>query len=179
MKEKERSFTPYRQEQEQEQEYQRQQQQQQIERQRQRQRQEQYEKKLPDIKDCIYEYIKGEYMHNFQCDKCLKKTTVHKSVTIWSFPKVLVITLNRFGSMSRDNSPILINYNISFQKNERTIIYRLKSIVNHQGFTAMSGHYNTNIIYNEETILIDDEHAYKINNIKHSNTAYILTYILQ
>ena len=110
------------------------------------------------------------------CDKCKTKSKYNKSISIWKYPDVLFLSLNRFKDMNTKNSDIVnIDMRLFLKK-----IYSLHSIGFHHG-CLNSGHYNsicrtTNNNFN----LYDDNNVIPINNIEallnNNNTSYILCY---
>jgi ubiquitin C-terminal hydrolase len=58
------------------------------------------------LNDCLEKFIEVENMINcgFKCEKCNKTVNVEKDLTIYRFPKLLVIHLKRFyhSSMRRE-----------------------------------------------------------------------------
>jgi len=132
---------------------------------------------IPDIKDCLYDYIKDILTHDVFCDNCHKKTSKQKSTNIWSYPKVLTLVLNRYQNDGlRNNALVEINYTLNFDNKYR---YLLKTIVNHQGSSQFSGHYTVNVIINDQEIyIIDDEQVSKTSFLKYSKDVYILVYCL-
>lgn len=55
-------------------------------------------KQLISIDDCLEDFISDELMEKcgYKCAKCKKEDSCKKQMTIWRFPKVLVIHLKRF-----------------------------------------------------------------------------------
>ena len=149
----------------------------------------------PDIRDSFYKYFKGEVLDSpIECDHCplnfdgtKKRTFMRKRLSVWRFPRILVLTLKRyeftnFGNCTRNNSMIEINNVIQFQieSTGELLIYDLKQIVNHEGSSPNGGHYTTVVIDNNDNwTFVDDNTATSFGNkrIKHSRTAYILVYV--
>jgi ubiquitin carboxyl-terminal hydrolase 2/21 len=150
------------------------------------------QKESVDIIDCFLNYIKEESLDELiECEHCKEKTKTRKIVTIWRFPDILVLHLKRytqtpFGHYTRNNCLVDYSVNMTFKNsNNNYIKYKLKSIVNHIGFSPLGGHYTTfvsnlNKIYNCDWIHIDDSDIYKISNDKIiNNTAYMLLYEIE
>jgi ubiquitin C-terminal hydrolase len=145
----------------------------------------------PDIRDSFYQYFKGELLEDrIECDNCplnhdstKKRTIMKKRLSVWRFPRILILTLKRYsGNNSRDNSIIEINNIIQFQieSTRELLIYDLKQIVNHEGSSPNRGHYTTVVIDDDDNwTFVDDDSATSFGNrrIKHSRTAYILMYV--
>lgn len=145
-----------------------------------------------DIIDCFINYFKKEELDTtIECEYCKKNTKTIKNLCVWRFPKNLIIHLKRYtqhnnGNYSRNNCIVDFSSELVFQDNQnnnRKIEYQLKSVVNHIGFSPLSGHYSTYIKYNhpktnnELWVHIDDSNIYKINESKIiSTSAYILLY---
>lgn len=50
------------------------------------------------LEDCLEAFIQDESMEKcgYRCSKCKKEDSCNKQLTIWRFPKVLVVHLKRF-----------------------------------------------------------------------------------
>lgn len=154
------------------------------------------ESKNVDIIDCFMDYFHSEELEDkIDCDTCKTKTLTDKNMSLWRFPNVLILHLKRYtqhstGQYTRNNCIVDFSEELVFQdKDENTngaaqrrcISYKLKSIVNHYGYTPMGGHYSTFLKYKNPKkfnwIHVDDSNVYdhSDNNIV-TNAAYILLY---
>ena len=127
------------------------------------------------VTDCIFSFIKKEKLLDAKCEKCNNKT-LHKTTSIWTFPKVLIINLKRFGNFSkRYNAVISIDKNLIFSISKNKYRYKLVSTVNHHGIISNSGHYTADILVNDRWLRVDDD-RYFPTNLEKSASVYILIY---
>lgn len=116
--------------------------------------------------DCLDSFTRTEVLEGDNAwynEATKRKERVHKRITFWSFPKVLVITLKRFSYDGRrkrqdlvdfplhdlDLSSYVTGYNPSQYK------YDLYAICNHMG-GPLGGHYNAFVKTSEQWCLFDD-----------------------
>lgn len=137
-----------------------------------------------NIYQCIENIVTEEYVGNWHCKNCEKKTTLIKLTNFWKLPKILIFYFKRFNN---NNNKInkLIYYNMDINLNNfinnfspfnNKNTYSLNSIINHYG-TTKNGHYNTNVKCDNKWINYDDKHINYINDIVNDN-AYILFYTI-
>jgi ubiquitin C-terminal hydrolase len=150
-----------------------------------------------DIIDSFVNYFGIETLDGqnmVECDKCKNKTIHKKNLSLWRFPKILMIHLKRYtqtpnGNYKRNNclvdfSPELIFKEKTAEKGKKTkLVYELQSVVNHFGMTPMGGHYTSIVKHNGDGydwIHVDDSNVYKFEE-KNLVTAgaYILVYKLK
>ena len=138
-----------------------------------------------DIIDCFFNFFGPEIMDNgnqVQCDHCKQKTKTSKKMSIWRFPKILIIHLKRYTQLSngtyvRNNCLIDFTSILSFSTNTKTIDYELICVVNHYGSTPLGGHYTSLVKQNSSWVHIDDSDIYTSNVEDLCTTAsYILVY---
>jgi ubiquitin carboxyl-terminal hydrolase 8 len=103
--------------------------------------------------DCFDLFVKKELLENDNAwfnDKTGVKENVFKYTQFWNFPKILIITLNRFMNNTKVNNLIhfpLENLNLSkyvVGYNSMTFIYDLYAVGNHYGNLNM-GHYTSTV----------------------------------
>jgi len=109
------------------------------------------------------------------CDKCKTKSKYNKSISIWKYPDLLFLSLNRFKDMNtKNNDNINVDLRLFLKK-----IYSLHSIGFHHG-SLNSGHYNAMCRNaNNNFILYDDNNVVSINNLDpllNTSSSYILCY---
>lgn len=106
--------------------------------------------KSPTLLDCFNHYVNGEILSGENAwynEKTGAKEDVHKKITFWSFPTILVIDFKRFNAKNQKNQilvtfPIddldLSPYVVGYKKN--TYKYELYGVCNHSG-SVLGGHY--------------------------------------
>jgi len=109
------------------------------------------------------------------CDKCKTKSKYNKSISIWKYPDVLFLSLNRFKDMNTKNTDFInVDLRLFLKK-----IYSLHSIGFHHG-SLNSGHYNSMCrSINNNYILYDDNNIIPIKNLDpllNTTSSYILCY---
>jgi ubiquitin C-terminal hydrolase len=132
------------------------------------------------IYSCFDHYISPEYMENGWIDETTKQTkSVYKKTDFWNFPKILVISLQRFQTnfsgqeqeiqiskkMDLVDFPIenldLSKYVIGY--NARKYIYDLYGVVNHIG-DVHGGHYTAFVLPTTSTVQGQDKKWYHCND---------------
>ena len=127
--------------------------------------------------DCLDAFTQVELMDKDNAwynENTGQKEDVHKRITFWSFPKILVITLKRFspcGQYKMDNTIPFPLSDLDLSKyvsgyNPSQYIYDLYGVCNHSG-GVQGGHYtsfvknvkNEWIHYNDTSVDIIDENA--------------------
>ena len=130
----------------------------------------------PSLYSCFDHYVSPEYMENGWIDETTKQTTsVYKKTDFWNFPKILVITLQRFETNYSNSGHSQTNYsgqnqeihiskkmdlvdfpleNLDLSKyvvgyNARKYIYDLYGVVNHIG-DVEGGHYTAFVLAESE-----------------------------
>jgi len=119
-------------------------------------------------------------------EKTNEKETVHKQITFWNFPDVLVISLKRFNPCGTEKRTDLVKFpleGLDLAKyvcgyNPRRYVYDLIAVCNHFG-NVMGGHYTSFVKnYDDEWIHFNDVSHEKISDPNHVITpmAYCLFY---
>ena len=146
--------------------------------------------KSPTLQSCLDEYYKPERMSGddqYFNEEKNEKEDVDRSLCVWSFPNILVISFKRFNNFGKKDQR-LVTFEISdldlskyvkgYEKN--SFIYDLYGVCNHSGGT-WGGHYTANVKnangswyhFNDTNVLpINDTDINKII----SNQAYCLFY---
>lgn len=129
---------------------------------------------IETLNDCLDLYVKPEIMEGENAwfnEKTGKKEDIKKQIRFWSFPQIVIITLNRF----TPDGTTKINKNITFPLDELdlskyvcgykplTYKYELYGICNHIG-SVLGGHYtafvknieNKWLHYNDRVVEIVD-----------------------
>lgn len=105
------------------------------------------------VKKYLEKYFAGETIQDYNCDNCMKKTTVKKRQYIWKFPEILFIFFKRFqwGNVPRK---IKGKVAIPFDEVDLSLFcfegqhvgtkdkYKMIGQIDHQGEIAQ-GHYTT------------------------------------
>jgi len=140
------------------------------------------------IADLIMMTIKEEIREpdEWKCDNCKGNHKYLKLKRIWKFPKILVISLNRFKDIyNKNNSEVYINENLNFIMDNNNHNYNLQSIGLHFG-NLNGGHYmsvcninnETFNLYNDDIVKTIDKNEFIQNNLK-NNSAYLIIYELK
>ena len=146
--------------------------------------------KSPTLQSCLDEYYKPERMSGddqYFNEEKNEKEDVDRSLCVWSFPNILVISFKRFNNFGKKDQR-LVTFEISdldlskyvkgYEKN--SFIYDLYGVCNHSGGT-WGGHYTANVKnangswyhFNDTNVIpINDTDINKII----SNQAYCLFY---
>jgi ubiquitin carboxyl-terminal hydrolase 36/42 len=129
------------------------------------------------ISELISRHYSTESRNNddYTCDRCKTKSKYDKSISIWKYPDVLFLSINRFKDINTKNiDQIKIDMRLFLNK-----IYSLHSIGYHHG-SLNSGHYNSMCKNaNNNYFLYDDNNVIPINNIEpllNTSNSYILCY---
>lgn len=146
--------------------------------------------KNPTLKMCLDEYYKPERMdgdEQYFNEEKNQKEDVDRSLCVWSFPNILVISFKRFNNRGRKDQR-LVNFEINdlnlskyvkgYDKN--SFIYDLYGICNHNGGT-WGGHYTACVKNaNGKWYHFNDTNVHEIgeNDVEKiiSNQAYCLFY---
>ena len=91
-------------------------------------------------------------------------------------PKFLTIVVNRCDynlTAQKKNTEIKINETLCLNSST----YHLMGSVHHHGRTASSGHYTSNILYNNAGYICNDNYIRKLDRLSYnSNSAYMVLY---
>jgi ubiquitin C-terminal hydrolase len=136
--------------------------------------------KTKSVSDLLINYF-GCILHAdpgnlYFCEKCNKNQISNHKQSINILPKTLIIVLKRYtASGTKIKSEIILDKTINI-KSDNIKKYHLTAIVNHQG-NLFNGHYNANVLINDEWYQFDDENVNLIKEFNYSNpNAYILFY---
>jgi len=138
------------------------------------------------VTNSLKRYFDTITVNDWTCDKCQMNS--EKNLTfqqLWYIPEILVISIKRFkyvnGKMVKLKYPMSICDIIDIEnyclKMETSYKYKLKCVINHIG-SSYYGHYNTDIVIDENrSIKIDDLNLkLNTNKIKDVNNCYVLFY---
>tara|TARA_B100000902_G_scaffold108378_2_gene110126 strand:- start:853 stop:1905 length:1053 start_codon:yes stop_codon:yes gene_type:complete len=142
-----------------------------------------------DIYECLNDYVKPDELIGDNAwfnEKTNKLEDVHKQIRFWSFPKIVIITLNRFtpdGSSKINNNIKFPIDNLDLSKyvtgyNATSYKYELYGICNHIG-NVRGGHYTAFVRNTANTWLhYNDRDVEKVDNPEAiiSSAAYCLFY---
>jgi ubiquitin C-terminal hydrolase len=149
-----------------------------------------------DIIDSFMDYFGTEILDDrIDCDRCKKKTKTKKILSLWRFPKILILHLKRYtmhyskGGVSYTRNNCLVDFSpeMVFKSDKNKLAYDLKCVVNHVGSSPHGGHYTSIVKYDREAqaydtdwVHIDDNTIYKCTEDQLvSKAAYILVYKLR
>jgi ubiquitin C-terminal hydrolase len=110
-------------------------------------------KRNPSLYDCLDAFTHSEVLEGENAwynEKTKMKESVHKQITFWNFPKILVITLKRFSADGARKIQDLVDFpleGLNLAKyvsgyNPQQYIYDLYGVCNHSG-GPMGGHYTS------------------------------------
>ena len=127
--------------------------------------------KHPTLYDCLDSFTRTEVLEGENAwynETTKQKERVHKRITFWSFPKVLVITLKRFSYDGRRKRQDLVDFplhDLDLSKyvtgyNPSQYKYDLYAICNHMG-GPLGGHYNAFVKTSSQWCLFDDGNVKK------------------
>ncbi len=145
-----------------------------------------------NLLDMIKEEFQPTGISDYECDKCksIGRTEAIQTVSIWRFPRYLVVHLKRFGNNGRKihtplavlpnqgESPISFETFLSEETPERSgsCSYKLVSIVDHHGH-SMAGHYTAQCRSTADETkwhLFDDESCTSILNPVFGSNTYLM-----
>ena len=103
------------------------------------------------LKDCLTDFIAAEKMEKcgYKCTKCKAIDKMEKDITLFRFPKILVIHLKRFTRREKINNTIEIPLTLDMSKFashsthqsiKNASSYRLYGVSKHSG-SLNGGHY--------------------------------------
>lgn len=137
-----------------------------------------------DIIECFNYYFRTETLYDIECNKCKNRTLTLKKLSVWRFPRILILHLNRYigygNTNPKNNSVVDFSPYLIFKNNGNSLTYTLKCIVNHHGNNPNNGHYNCIVSSDKhEWLYIDDSSIskYPKESIV-SNKVYMLIYVL-
>ena len=139
--------------------------------------------KQPSIIDCVEKYTQKEILDQ-KMKVNNKEETCSKTISFWSLPKILIITLKRFNNNNRkDQRLVNFEHNLDMTKyvkgyKEATQVYELYGICNHSGGTR-GGHYTSFVKNaNGKWYLFNDTKVIEVKNLDKLRTpqAYCFFY---
>jgi len=149
-------------------------------------------KNTNNLNEAIKEYMTPENLEDYKCDNCQERNNCSKKYVLLNTPKYLFVQLKRFNfdwntnRFSKENKKVEFPDYLHFKdyllqnnenKNVENIdLYKLKSIINHQG-AVQGGHYYSYHNFKDKWVKCDDEDVSFIDEDKtHTTSAYILLY---
>lgn len=126
--------------------------------------------KNPTILDCVDKYTQKEILdQKIKVED--KEETSSKTISFWSLPKILIITLKRFNNNNRkDQRLVNFEHNLDMTKyvkgyKEEPQLYELYGICNHSGGTR-GGHYTSFVKNaNGKWYLFNDTKVIEVKNL--------------
>lgn len=125
------------------------------------------------MNDAIKEHFSSEELDGYKCDNCKEKNTSSKKYVLLNTPKYLFIQLKRFSfdynteETNKNDKQIEIEKYLNFKdfllkrntnKNVKNIdLYKLKSVINHEGRSVEGGHYYSYLNFKDKWIKCDDD----------------------
>ena len=125
-----------------------------------------------NISEGLKNFQQTEYIKDFECNTCMRKTEIRKCQIIWKLPKVLIL---QFPTKGLNN----IKDKLNIEDYMKVKNYNLISIGCHNGMSINSGHYYTFVKKGNKWYLANDSEIQSIsmNNIlQHLHHIYIVCY---
>lgn len=147
------------------------------------------------LSECLDKFIEPERMigTGFKCSGCKKKVDIEKDLTIYRFPKILVIHLKRFyhTTTRREKLNTTVNFpetldmtafapHSKHESKRRAARYQLYGITHHSG-SLYGGHYISEVYSfgDKRWYECNDSHVSRINRPDNSSSsAYLLFYAM-
>ena len=141
----------------------------------------------PTLESMLTDELKSETIQGYACEKCApERTTVIRKCSIWRLPRMLCLSVKRFGYDGRKihtpisfqtTTPVTFGHHFSSDSPEpsRNQAYECFATVDHHG-VAGGGHYTAQAMspLTEKWHLFDDETAYSIAEPQFGESTYIL-----
>ena len=121
------------------------------------------------IKDSLYTRLSKT------CTGCHAYTEHEEFVTFEQSPEILVILINRF-SQSTSNDKNRNRVWLSESLVISTVGYHLIGSIHHHGNSISSGHYTSNIFYDNDAYVCNDMQVTPLNHLESSDSAYLVFY---
>jgi len=147
------------------------------------------------IQDCLDKFMESEKMigTGFKCTGCRKAVDIEKSLTIYRFPRILVIHLKRFyhSAMRREKLNTTVKFPTELDMSRyapysehssvKRANYSLFGITHHAG-SLYGGHYISEVLNQADGkwYNCNDSHVSRISSPDNSSSsAYILFYVMR
>ena len=141
-----------------------------------------------DINDCIQDFASTKIIDDVKCPGCNNKCSCSSKNELVIPPKVLCVHIKRFNNnLSKKNNHITfpfdldINSILSTNLDSNKFKYKLKSVINHSGYSSNFGHYYTYAYssIHEKWFNFNDETVTELRDSQIcTNNAYLLFYEL-
>jgi ubiquitin C-terminal hydrolase len=140
-------------------------------------------KETKTVSDLLVKYLstilEADPSNLYFCENCKSNQISQHKYSINILPKTLIIVLKRYTSSgTKIKNEVILDKKLHIKETDIKV-YNLTAVVNHQG-NLFDGHYNSNVLINDEWYLFDDESISKVKDFNYSNpNAYILFYQCQ
>lgn len=130
------------------------------------------------INNSFIDYFKTVEIGPIDCENCKTKSLQRKTTSIIYFPHNLILNIKRFNvNGTKNNCAYNIERFISFKLKDKIIVYKLKVIIYHIGFSPNSGHYVSVLpLSDEKMLIINDEKIFETKMNTSSSYSYLLIY---
>lgn len=133
----------------------------------------------------ILRYFQNQFVEDWTCDVCKVKSNKNMMIQrLWFLPKTFIICVKRFKFINNKMTKLKHTFNIPLAINLKNVClqqnipyeYKLSSVINHLG-SSYYGHYNSDLVYpNQSIIKIDDDAILKSNVKLNEQNCYIIFY---
>ena len=115
-----------------------------------------------------------------KCSHCNREEPHDMKNTIIATPRTLLVVLSRYATsgncIKKLHNNIDVNEQLTIQTERGSVMYKLKSMVCHQGDSTHSGHYTAVVKTGTGFVCCDDLHLYNVGKDYTLNTAYVIVY---
>jgi len=137
--------------------------------------------------DCFKSFVKEGNLPSYKCENCKKPDNCKQEVTLYRFPKVLVLQLKRFTVNGFRREKLSNEINLpevlrleefaphSTSSNVSKARYRLYGVSNHMGGLSF-GHYVADCVDQGSWYCFDDSRVSPTETPTRSSSAYVLFY---
>lgn len=113
---------------------------------------------LTNIQDCMTAYTNTNILDDYKCERCNNNNTTTQHTQFNNIEQYIIITLGRASySNKKSNNIVKVEPYIPININNKTVMFDIIGNISHKGETLNSGHYLTNIKYENKWITLNDD----------------------